>query len=311
MSDHLQAMEVATIPAERPEVHIGDARSMLMNMPVEQMIVAQQEYIERRKQFRDWIKSQMVEGLHYGFSPGCEPKINDNGEYGVWNGKTQKMMWYPPSQWVVKPSLYKAGAEFVTDLMNLLPVYTADKPAWEMLGSQPGVFVIRCQLYPKGSQHVPENLVGEGLGCRKVGQKGGDENNAVKMASKSAMVCAVLNSYGLSDLFTQDVEEGSNDKAPVDNPSARPEPKVVPRAKRDPSPVHGPGTANEQLQNLKARWKAVLVQAGDTADEDSWRQWVQANTDIPANAALSPNSWVPSQLKLAEAAILKLEGLPY
>lgn len=278
---------------------------MLMNMSVEDMSIAQNEYDARRRQFRDWIKEKLVPGVHYGFSPGCEPKFNDSGELLMWSNGGYKAI--SKDSWAAKPSLYKAGAEFVCDLLNLLPVYTADKDSWEMLGSPAGTFVIRCRLYPKGSEHLDCNMVGEGLGCRSVGDKKGDANNAIKMAQKSAMVCAVLNSYGLSDLFTQDVEDMAKEAAK--NPPSRPEPRVQPRSSS--KPVNGIGTINERFQNLKARWKESTIRDGDSPTPEAWAAWVVRNADLPSDAALKPAMWTPVELKLAEDAMLKIEGLPH
>ncbi|CAB4191581.1 hypothetical protein UFOVP1229_50 [uncultured Caudovirales phage] len=305
-----EIVETTAITAVREysEVRISDPRTMLMNMPVAEMAIAQEEYDARRKQFRDWIKAKLVPGVHYGFAPGCEPKLNDNGELLMWSQGGNKVI--PKDSWSAKPSLYKAGAEFVCDLMNLLPVYTPDKSAWEMLGSPAGTFVMRCQLYPKGSTHVPENMLGEGLGCRSVGDKKGDANNAIKMAQKSAMVCAVLNSYGLSDLFTQDIEDGGVGREPAKNPPARPAPRVAPRTAAS-RPVNGLATVNERFQNLKARWKDATLSDGDTPTPDLWRQWVVSHTELPPDASLKPEMWTPADLKAAEDAMLKIEGLPH
>lgn len=286
-----------------------DARSMLMSMPVDKMASALSEYDDRRKLFREWLMSKLTRGVHYGFSPGCEPKLNANGDLISWDGKA-----ISKQSWVAKPSLYKAGAEFIADLLNLLPVYSADKDTWEMLGAEKGVVVMRCQLYPKGAAWIPENLVGEGIGCRKVGEKKGNENNAVKMAQKSAMVCATLNSYGLSDLFTQDTEDGNIGPEPARNPSARPEPKVPPRGKREQSsnPINGPGIINERFQSIKARWKAACEADGDQPTPDSWRSWVVAKIGLPPAAALKPDMWNNESLRTAEEAMNRLEGkAPY
>lgn len=290
-----------TAVREYSEVRISDPRTMLMNMPVQEMIVAQEEYDARRKQFRDWIKAKLVPGVHYGFAPGCEPKLNDNGELLMWSQGGNKVI--PKDSWSAKPSLYKAGAEFVCDLMNLLPVYTADKSAWEMLGSLAGTFVMRCQLYPKGSTHVPENMIGEGLGCRSVGDKKGDANNAIKMAQKSAMVCAVLNSYGLSDLFTQDIEDGGVGREPAKNPPARPAPRVAPRSfpSRQGPPTVSP--MRTRLENLKEAWKTASRKDGDTPTEELWMRWVEINTHLPSDAAKLPGLWTEEEMSAAEKLV--------
>lgn len=159
-----------------------DIRHIMIDLPVEQMALMQQEYMARRKQFRDWLKGVLVEGVHFGYPPFCEPKLNDRGEVGVWSKKG--MTYFSKEQWQAKPSLYKAGAQFICDLLNIVPTFSADTNTWVQLGSVPGMTVQRCQLYPRGVARVPENMTGEGLGVRSIGDKSGDANNSVKMAEK-------------------------------------------------------------------------------------------------------------------------------
>lgn len=212
--------EIAPIEQPKPSRALVDFRQGFMSLPVEVMQRALAEYKERRETFREWLRSQLLEGTHYGFPPGCEPKVQIESDgtktYGVYSKGSYKF--YPESQWKPKPSFYKAGADFVCDLLNLIDVYDADMDGWEQLGKPPNTFVYRCRLYPKGSIQTPEACVGEGRGARKVGQKGGDENNAIKMAKKAAKVDAVLNAFGLADLFTQDLEDGGDKPERHGNP---------------------------------------------------------------------------------------------
>ena len=297
---------MSTDVIEQPKP-VRDTRSMMMSLPVEEMIVIQGEYVARRKQFRDWIKSQLVEVVHFGFAPGCEPKLNDRGEVGIWNKTANNgaggMKWYPPEQWTAKPSLYKPGAEFICDLMNLLALYSHDEDGWQQLGGVPGVFVMRCRLFPKGVEHLPQNMIGEGLGVRKVGQKGGDENNAIKMAQKSAMVAAVLNSFGLSDLFTQDAEEMQN-RGPemAENPSPRAEPRVAPRGNRDQRQ-----SMLERFNAIKTRWKNAKKSLDEFAEQEDFQRFVCDTTQVDPMNCLKPSAWVLKDLEDADAAVVALE----
>lgn len=218
---------------------LRDLRSQAMLAPVEVIKAGMAEYVERRKAFRDGLKSQLKEGVHYGYPPGCEPKIRESdGWIGVWfkgkAGERGEMRYYPPEQWQAKPSLYKAGADFLCDFLNLVAVFDADEVAWKQLGSPSGTFVFRCRLYPQGQQQTPETLKGEGRGIRRTGQKGGDDNNALKMAQKSAKVDAVLNGLGLADLFTQqDPDDAPPGPVEHASPAQREAPVIVqPRGER-------------------------------------------------------------------------------
>lgn len=188
-------------PPEPQGGALSDLRQFAMALPVERIQQGLEMYSERRKAFREWLRDQLVEGVHYGYPPGCEPKYDDKGNQLTWmNGGFKPL---PKEQWAFKPSFYKAGADFVCDLMGLRDEYKADMDGWAQLGSPKETFVYACHLYSKSTGE----LVGEGRGVRAVGQKKGDANNAIKMAKKSAKVDAVLNAYGLADLFTQDIED--------------------------------------------------------------------------------------------------------
>lgn len=81
-------------------------------------------------------------------------------------------------------------------------------------------YVVRVQVINRDSGQV----VGEGIGaCSSMESKYIDrprdsENTILKMAHKRAIVAACLVTFGLSDEFTQDVEDLQNGAAPKDEP---------------------------------------------------------------------------------------------
>lgn len=283
---------------------VCDMRFAMMNLPVASMAVAQQEYMDRRKQFRDWLKSVLVEGIHFGYPPFCEPKLNNEGEVGVW-GKGG-MKYFSKKQWQTKPSLYKPGAQLICDLLSIIPCFAPDTDAWIQRGSIPGTFIIKCQLYPRGAKHSAETLVGEGYGVRTVGDKGGDANNAMKMAEKCAMVDAVLNGYGLSDLFTQDIEDGGGGGREPEqgvNPAPRPDPKVQPRAKRDVDPE-----ILARFNAAKQRWKEIRERDGLSVEKSEFSRMVCNVTDIDPTDTLVVSKWTMAAIEEIESYINRMEG---
>jgi hypothetical protein len=102
-----------------------------------------------------------------------------------------------------KPSLSKAGSEKFLSLFNLQARFRKDDETWEMLGRPAGVICYVCALYTKSGE-----FVGEGRGAREV-RKDKDVNKAIKMAQKSSQIDAVLRTGSLSDYFTQDLEDQS------------------------------------------------------------------------------------------------------
>lgn len=243
---------------------LADLRTHALSVPVETMQRGLAEYFDRRTAFRDWLRSKLVSGVHYGYPPGCEPKYDDKGNYLVWIKGGYKA--YPPDQWQPKPSLYQAGADFICDLMGTRPEFAADLDAWKQMGEPKDTFVFACRLFNKSN-----HLLGEGRGVRKVGDKGGDANNAIKMAMKAAKVAAVLNTWGLADLWTQDLEDGPPPAAPAPNPPADPSaPQAQPRGKRDMPPLR------DRINRIGNLWRAANPR--DDGDRTAWsidfKKWV-------------------------------------
>lgn len=262
---------------------LADLRHQMMSLPPEHILAGLAEYKERRQTFREWLRAQLIEGTHYGYPPGCEPKRDDRGWFGVWNSKKGGYVYYPPEQWNPKPSFYKAGADFVCDLMGVRDVYDADLEAWQQLGSPAGTFVFACRLLSRATEEV----VGEGRGVRKVGQKGGDENNAIKMAKKSAKVDAVLNAYGLSDLFTQDLEDVASPPA-HENPS---QDQAVPH-----SASRGDRVTREDCKKLFGKWVDMRTRQQLSADPKEFEDWVEGVTGMDKAHISQAASWTREDL---------------
>jgi len=143
-------------------------------LPVEQQEKVLTEYDKRRSFFLKWLFSHLVEGISYGFPPGCEAKYDENGDMLQYSRKNNTWTRVSSSQWIAKPSLYDAGARLVVDLLHLKPTYKNDKDAWEMAGKPGGVIFRTCQLVDQASQAI----IGEGTGAYKINDKGMDENAA-------------------------------------------------------------------------------------------------------------------------------------
>lgn len=141
-----------------------------------------QEETEQRKLITEFISKHMKEGVDYG---KIKVRTKDGREVES------------------KPSLFKPGSEKFCSLFHFRPVFSRDDETWEMAGKPAGLFAYKCQLIsPNGA------VVGEGRGAARITEKAGwTENNAIKIAEKRAQIDAVLRTGGLSDFFTQDLED--------------------------------------------------------------------------------------------------------
>jgi hypothetical protein len=113
-----------------------------------------------------------------------------------------------------KPSLFKPGAEKFCGLFKIRPTFKKDVETVEMLGNKPGIIAYVCELVDGRGR-----VIGEGRGSSSVDPSGKDfdVNKAVKIAEKRAQIDAVLRAGGLSDFFTQDMEDAprsTNDSQP-------------------------------------------------------------------------------------------------
>jgi hypothetical protein len=154
--------------------------------------------LERRKKNRDtlidWVREALVEGTDFGRIHVVKRDVCDRGK------------WCENDYHFSKPSLWKAGAEKISGMLGL-------RVAWPTLrdyedrvirGEDIKEILLRCEL-----TNADGLVVAEGIGGRK---NDGDLNKALKMAKKSGQIDAVLNVGGLSEVFTQDLEDMTDDQ---------------------------------------------------------------------------------------------------
>jgi hypothetical protein len=283
-------------PGEVLRDPVADLRHAMMTLPVDQQVTFLAEFKARRDHFRKWLMEQLVPGVHYGIPPGCEPKsktIDGVVHYGNWNKKKNAYDWHPESQWKPKPSLYAGGADFVCDLLGLRDEYESDAVSWQQMGSKPGTAVQKCLLKSRATGE----LIGEGIGAYS---NQSDANNAIKMAAKCAKVGAIINAYGLRDLFTQDEPKPQ----PNDNPEADPAaPRAASRAERKAAvsaPVYEKLAARKRLiGRIAARWRDEVDAGGKPvrdalvagwSKEEARRQFRNWCRIVSGNETLDPEA---------------------
>ncbi|CAK0768166.1 ERF superfamily protein [Gammaproteobacteria bacterium] len=219
-----------------------------LDIPAETFKAALTRRQDNRSVLIHWVRSALVEGSDFGRIP------------------TKR----GPS----KPSLWKPGAEKICGMLGV----TASFPTLghyeqaALSGVELATIVIRCELQDARGQKVAD-----GVGARAVKQDFGDLNKALKMAEKSAMIDATLRLAGLSEVFTQDLE---------DMPQAEVEP--APAATKAPTPQITPATAPEviiseqQHRLLEAEIRTIGL---DRERVKSWvnRKWgVTKLANLPA-----------------------------
>nr|PZN79866.1 MAG: hypothetical protein DIU56_05145 [Pseudomonadota bacterium] len=232
---------------------------------------------ENRKALIDWIRSSLVDGVDFGAVP-----LRRGG--------------------FSKPSLRKPGAEKICGMLGVTATFPTlkDYETAALENRELTQIILRCHLISPDGQ-----IVADGVGARSVEQDQGDINKALKMAIKSAMIDATLRMAGLSEIFTQDLEDmphaafdaDAQEPAPQDTAAKTASPaeeqnreeqpaQTQHRSARKPSSGHGERLATErQVKMLRVK----LDQAGIPEDEFLQKFGISEITALPfakVNAAL-------------------------
>lgn len=161
-------------------------------------IAAPAELARALEAARDLVANTLEDGRDYGTIPGTK-----------------------------RPTLYKAGAEHVTgaygcyprfrivesevDHDRVVPWTKTYKSGPPKIGSSMGLYryVVECEIVSRTTGDVVGSFYGSAstMESKYVDRPRDSENTILKMAEKRALVGAVLVTFGLSDQFTQDLED--------------------------------------------------------------------------------------------------------
>lgn len=169
-------------PEEEMSESVGKDLAVAMNVNDKDVSKMIENTETKFKLLGDFIKRNLKQDVDYGT---IEYNKQDT-RTGQWNKvKT-------------KPFLMKPGSEKFTILFNHRAKFIWIKQDFEL-----GLFAVKCMLIDKN-----EEVLGEGYGSARVSEKKNwTENEAMKIACKRAQIDASLRTYGLSEHFTQDVED--------------------------------------------------------------------------------------------------------
>ncbi len=228
--------------------------------------------LERRGKNRtalmEWIRSALVEGTDFGRIHVIKKDQCPDGKY------------CSNPYHFSKPSLWKSGAEKIAGMMGMRSTWPNLDDEMAIARRGDGKFLmLKCQLVDSGG-----NVVSEGIGARAIDQDYGDVNKAFKMAKKSSLIDAVLNAGGLSEVFTQDVEDMPPESFPDDggsDPYQKGEDRIDHAVPRNAKPVstHCP---------IGKEWKGVPW----TEVDSGFLEWIIAKIDDkPDIVAAAQKEW--------------------
>lgn len=171
-------VDATPIVPPAPSAEVQRRATNPLDLPVEVF----QAGLDRRRVNHEalirWVRKALVEGTDYGS--------------------------IPTSRGPSKPSLWKPGAEKIGGMLGVNVVF----PSLELYeqaalrGENLDTIILKCHLTDSFG-----NVLAEGIGARSISKEKGDVNKAMKMAAKSAHIDATLRLAGLSEVFTQDLED--------------------------------------------------------------------------------------------------------
>ena len=212
--------------------------------------------LERRKKNRDalidWIREALVEGTDFGRLHVVKRDVCDKGK------------WCENDYHFSKPSLWKAGAEKISGMLGLRVAWPTLRAYEDKIirGEDITQVLIRCELI-----NADGVIVAEGIGGRSAGEYD-DLNKVLKMAKKSGQIDAVLNVGGLSEVFTQDLEDMDADQLGERDPYQPGEDRVESAIPRNQKPLETHCPIGKEWRNVP--WGEV---------EEGFLHWITGHID--------------------------------
>jgi hypothetical protein len=291
-------MEPDTLPAEAAAAAPGPA--LVPDLVAEGLVLGNPDALaarlesfgKARELFVDWLFNRLVAGIDFMV---IHRKVGPRNAKTACPGAADATGSVCPTCGG-KATLCKPGSEKICGLLQLRPRFKRDVEAWEMLGGEAGLVTLVCELMtPAGV------VVAEGRGARHRDQDFGDVNKCLKMAQKSAQTDAVLRCAGLSEIFTQDLED-----MPAFLREADPEgpaPFEAPRRSSDPTPAPAAPAADDLQYKLRRSVEEAAARKGGPAPA------TPRPAPVPTPAPASPGDEAPPSDALSKPRVGRLMAL--
>ena len=195
-----EAVAVAAEDAPRPPAMMAPAHlqpASPLDLPAEVFRAGLDRRKANRAALMEWVRAALVEGVDFG-------RIHTAGKSKcAYAAKGLGNECPDPRHWS-KPSLFKPGAEKICGMLGVTVHYPTlhDYEQAALHGVDIKHVILRCEI-----RDAAGRVVADGVGARTIAQDYGDLNKALKMAEKSAHIDSALRMAGLSEVFTQDIED--------------------------------------------------------------------------------------------------------
>lgn len=187
---------------KKKEIQVKTGSNM---MPPKEFKAILQAESERRNVLRDYIRDNFAEGVHY--SKTGKRWDNEKSKY--------KPVYYMDGEEfqegdkLGKLELLQPGAQTACDVMRCRFEFHPDNELIAALGNDAKGWII---LIVKIISRDTGEVVGEGRGACSLKEKYGSMNSSIKQCQIRCLRNGVINTFALSDLYEQDVDDATNQK---------------------------------------------------------------------------------------------------
>lgn len=183
----------AVVVEQEAQLPVVQSRAVsIFDMPVAEFRGSLERRGDNRKALMNWVREAMVDGVDFG------------AIHIVKKDKCRLGRFCKDQNHFSKPVLFKPGSEKICGMLGVTPTFPT-LPDYERLaleGKPIENVIIRCHILSASKE-----VIADGIGARSVSNDYGDINKALKMACKSAQIDATLRMAGLSEIFTQDLDD--------------------------------------------------------------------------------------------------------
>jgi hypothetical protein len=289
-SEPVQAGIQAAVSDSKNVVALHGAPASPLDLPAEVFRAGLDRRKANRGALMEWIRSALVEGTDYGrIHTASKQKCQLAAQ-----GRAHECA--NPQHWS-KPSLWKPGAEKICGMLGVSVIFPTlhDYEQAALRGADLKHVIIRCEI-----RDASGRVVADGVGARSIAQDYDDLNKALKMAEKSAHIDATLRMAGLSEVFTQDLEDMKPEQT---------EPSKPPADKEPPAPQTDP-TARPTISAADhRRLEATIRDYG--LDRERVKEWVRKACKVEHFPDLSPAQFEKLLVKLRQWADDEAQRLAY
>lgn len=177
-------------------------------------------------------------------------------------------------------SLAKGGAEKLAVIYGLAATFSRDEETLKSFDNVEGLVAYVVTLTRIGTGEI----VGQGRGAATYKACNNDANKTIKMAQKSAFIDGVIRSTGISDIFSQDIENMPQESVSVPAPQ-----KHIVKSSSNSFPKNTDAAEDEQITEKQRNLLTSLIaeRIPSREERERWFSEIESCSKFDASEMIS------------------------